>query len=159
LRVITTIPEVLHIAAAIRDRTSTDQAAIRDRIAAHRTAVAGLDNAARRLTVVPCPLLHDGRCSVYPIRPMSCRGWNSLDVRACEAHYLDPERQIRGEIYGPQHEVNVYVQAGMAAGLQAAGLPHDRVELVAALQVALDVPDAETRWLAGERIFDVAVVR
>jgi hypothetical protein len=90
---------------------------------------------------------------------MSCRGWNSLDVHFCEADFLDPAQVNRGPIYFPQHEINAYVQEGMTAGLQSAGLPHERVELVAALQVALDVPDARARWLAGERIFDVAVVR
>jgi hypothetical protein len=159
LQVITTIPEVLHIATTLRSWTAAEQAALRDRIAAHREVMAGLDRDARRRTRVACPLLRDGLCSVYPIRPMSCRGWNSLDVRVCEADYLDPTQQTLGAIYGPQHEIHIYVQEGMGAGLQASGLQHERVELVAALQVCLDVPDVQDRWLAGQRLFDPAAVR
>jgi hypothetical protein len=159
LRVITTIPEVLRIASDVRGLAPDERAALDGRIEAHRAATAGLDAAARRLTRPACPLLVDGRCSVYAIRPMSCRGWNSLDVQACEADFLDPSRLARTTIYAPQFQINAHVQEGMAAGREAAGLPHDRVELVAALRIALGTPDAEARWLDGEPIFEDAVVR
>ena len=37
--------------------------------------------------------------------------------------------------------------------MRAAGLPTDALELAAALDVALAMPDAEARWLAGEDVF------
>ena len=135
------------------------RAALDGRIEAHRAATAGLDGAARRLARAACPLLVDGRCSVYPIRPMSCRGWNSLDVQACEADFLDPTRLARTTTYAPQLQIHAHVQEGMAAGLEAAGLPHDRVELVAALRIAVGATDVEARWLDGEPIFEDAAVR
>ena len=33
---------------------------------------------------LPCPFLVDERCSIYEVRPLSCRGTNSLDAAACE---------------------------------------------------------------------------
>ena len=46
-----------------------------------------------------------------------------------------------------------FVLDGMRAGLSESGLQGDRVELTAALRIALEVPDAAERWLAGEAVF------
>ena len=94
LRVITTIPEVLRIASAVRGwRDNARRPRRPDRGSPRR------DSRARRGRPAPrpgrVPAAGYGRCSVYPIRPMSCRGWNSLDVRACEADFLDPTRLAR----------------------------------------------------------------
>ncbi len=159
LYVVTTIPEVFQIAAALRDWAPAEFGALVARIEAHCSEMAGLGGNERRLVRVACPLLVNDRCSVYSIRPMSCRGWNSLDVQGCEAHYLDPTQLTRVPIYGPQHQISAYIQEGMTAGLMAAGLPHQRVELVAALHIALETPDALARWLEGEAIFEAARVR
>ena len=37
----------------------------------------------------PCPFLCDDACLVYAVRPLVCRGWNSMDVAACERAYLE----------------------------------------------------------------------
>ena len=34
-----------------------------------------------------CPLLKDGSCSVYPVRPMACRIYLSSDVNSCIRRY------------------------------------------------------------------------
>jgi Fe-S-cluster containining protein len=34
-----------------------------------------------------CPFLEDSVCLVYPVRPLACRGWNSIDAAACRAAY------------------------------------------------------------------------
>jgi hypothetical protein len=157
LRVVTTIPEVLQITAKVRsDSGSEGIEALRRRIARYRAATTGLDVAARRRLRVACPLLVDGLCSVYAVRPMSCRGWNSLDVGGCEADFLDPSRGVRVPVYEPQYQVNAFVQDGMASGLGAAGLQHDHVELAEALGVSLEIADAAERWLRGERLFAAA---
>ena len=158
LRVVTTIPEVLQIAAKVRSNNDSDGTeALRQRIAQYRNATTGLDAAARRRLRVACPLLVDDLCTVYAVRPMSCRGWNSLDVSGCEAHFLDPSRGVRIPVYGPQYQINAFVQDGIACGLRAAGLQHDRVELGEALGVSLEVADVAERWLRGECLFTAAV--
>ena len=159
LQVITTIPEVFEIAEVVRDWAPAELASLFARIEVHRARISVLSGDARRLVRIACPLLVDDRCSVYSIRPMSCRGWNSLDVQGCEAHYVDPTQLTRVPIYGPQHQISAYIQEGMTAGLMAAGLPYHRVELVAALRIALETPDALARWLEGEAIFEAASVR
>jgi hypothetical protein len=157
LHVIATIPEILRIAADLRSRLdSAALTALDARIAAHRAAMGGAIGTERRARRAACPLLENGRCTVYPIRPLSCRGWNSLDVATCEAHFVDSGRALHVPIYEPQHHVNALVQEGMGAGLAAAGLESDRVELVAGLAIALGQTDAAERWLRGERVFAAA---
>jgi hypothetical protein len=36
---------------------------------------------------VPCALLVDGRCSVYSVRPLLCRGYLSTDREGCRAGF------------------------------------------------------------------------
>jgi Fe-S-cluster containining protein len=43
--------------------------------------------------VEPCPLLVDGRCSVYEDRPLICRVWGNTERLACE-HGCRPARYM-----------------------------------------------------------------
>ncbi len=38
----------------------------------------------------PCPLLIDGACSVYDVRPVACRIYLSSNVNTCRQFYYDP---------------------------------------------------------------------
>lgn len=100
----------------------------------------------------PCALLVDGACSVYKARPMACRGWASMDAEACESWsdsipvpeaYRESRRAIdftlRAALKRHEHDKRSY-------------------ELNHAVRVALEDPDSESRWLAGEDVFkDVQV--
>ena len=46
-----------------------------------------------------------------------------------------------------------FVLDGMRAGLSESGLQGGLLELTGALRIALTVPDAAQRWLAGEAVF------
>jgi hypothetical protein len=49
--------------------------------------------------------------------------------------------------------VYTFVLDGMRAGLEQSHRDGELLELTAALAIALSVPDAAERWLAGERVF------
>jgi hypothetical protein len=49
-----------------------------------------------------------------------------------------------------------FILDGTRAGLAEAGLKGELLELVAALHIALALPDAEERWLAGAPVFATA---
>jgi hypothetical protein len=158
LRVVTTIPEVLWIAANFR--SCYDAGALRsllERVDVFVDAVVGRSVAERRSCRLPCPLLVDGLCSVYEVRPLSCRGWNSPEVSRCEADFHEPSRGTRAPVYEPQRQISACIQAGMSDGLQSAGLQYDRIELAEGLRVAIEVADAADCWLRGERLFVAAV--
>jgi Fe-S-cluster containining protein len=44
-----------------------------------------------------CPLLGcDGRCTVCPERPLACRGYQSIDLDACNAAVAEPKSLVPG---------------------------------------------------------------
>ncbi len=107
---------------------------------------------------LPCSLLVDDRCSVYRVRPLTCRGFNSSDARQCE-HWVKVRGQVEVPIYEPQHRLATFVLDGLRAGLAEGKLPNDLLELTAGLRIALTVPNAFDRWTAGDSIIAPARMR
>ena len=71
---------------------------------------------------VPCPLLDEqqGTCTVYEVRPLRCRGWNSTDPSACEARDHTPIPSVL-----EQHQLAKEVTSEL--------VPADLTDLAAAL--------------------------
>src|SRR5919108_2665144 len=81
-------PEAFRIAAHLKQTRSPGELAdLVYRLGAHGQQ----DFGAR-----PCVFLADGRCSIYEVRPMVCRGYNSLSKERCEAFYHDASIDLRG---------------------------------------------------------------
>ncbi len=153
MRVAATPPEALHIAAFLRARLSDDEMAeLQERLARIERRTRGLSWHQHIRLHLPCPLLRDNSCSVHPVRPFVCRSHNSLDVKHCEEYERGPS-EMMVPMYKPQQDITNGTAHGLSAGLAAAGLDGDHVELVSALRTALEVPDVGERWLAGERVF------
>jgi Fe-S-cluster containining protein len=149
----TALPEVIRIVAYLRQTLSPeDFEAFRERVLRlddQRHALKQDKWAAARL---PCPLLVDQRCSAYAARPLTCRGYNSSDARACERSFRE-RTHVEVPVYAPQHRLATFVLDGMRAGLEESNLTGSLLELAAALRIVLTVPDAVERWLNGEAIF------
>ncbi len=159
VHVVVSAPEALRVARYLREtRSPADLERVRLKLAWLDEQTRGLDRDARADTRLPCALLEDFSCSVHPARPLRCRSWNSLDVERCKVE-LDHPRSGNLEIESVQWEVTRAVAAGVAEGIRGAGLDGARLELTAAIRIALETPDAEARWLAGEPIFAAAATR
>lgn len=52
---------------------------------------------------LPCPFLINSKCSIYEIRPFTCRQYHSRDVRACEKSFQNPK------LLHLQHPQSVYL--------------------------------------------------
>jgi Fe-S-cluster containining protein len=153
LTVGTSVPEVVRIAEYLRQTLSPEELrAVRERVARADGARRRLRPDQRAASRLPCPLLTDHRCSAYPVRPLTCRGFNSADASRCEL-FVTSRARVALPVYQPQQRLMTFVLDGTRAGLAASGLPDDLLELNAALRIALDVPDAFGRWLAGEPVF------
>jgi Fe-S-cluster containining protein len=149
----TAAPEVLRIAAHLRQTLTPEQLrATQARIKALLEQRRALRPDRRSHARLPCALLVEDRCSIYPVRPLTCRGYNSSDARQCERS-LEPGSQVLVPSYAPQHRLCTFVLDGMRAGLEESHLDGELLELTAALDIALTVPDAAERWLAGEKVF------
>ena len=142
-----------------------------ERVAAHVAAVRartrGLSTAERFSPDHPCAFLDvtSGRCTIYEVRPLSCRGMNSLDAGACEKRLRDPE--ARAEFLakgagGRSFREPIRAFHAVSAGLQIAvadlrGLDMRPLDLTGALDLLLNgpatLPDA---WMAGESPFEAA---
>jgi len=146
-------PEALYIAAYLQETLSAEaQIELRTHLSARaeerqgRTVDAGRTN--QRFC---CFLCEDRQCSIYPIRPLACRGYNSLSRSACEEAFTGQDDRVH------MHEGVREVAAGVIYGLILAskklGLEWGRYELETAVLRALDTPDAAQRWARGERVF------
>jgi Fe-S-cluster containining protein len=150
-------PEVLRIAAYLRATLSPeDLIAVRERIADLDDQTRTMSSLQREHARLPCALLADQRCTVHAVRPLTCAGWNAVDVNECKADWLDPEASDAITSNVVQIEAFQATRLGIDLGSEELGLEHDTLELTTALRIALDTPDAAERWLAGERLFAAA---
>jgi len=155
-----TAAEVLFIADYLhRKLAPADLAALKKQVAELDAATRGLGQAARFALGRPCALLADGLCLVYPVRPLLCRGWNSLDPDKCRAAVLHPEAIGAVRVDAIQMRTHQYVFRGLGQGISAAGLAGASLEFTAALRIALEDLDPLDRWLAGEDVFRAAESR
>jgi Fe-S-cluster containining protein len=146
-------PEVLRIAAYLRQALSAEELrAARERVTRLAEQRRALSRSERSRARLPCALLVGDRCSAYPVRPLTCRGYNSSDARQCERS-LDPRGGAVVPVYYPQQRLHTFVLDGLRAGAAECRLDGELLELTAALEIALAVPDAAARWCAGEAVF------
>ena len=144
------VPEALSVAEHVRARWSVGELdGLQARVQTFLDHTEGLTYEQRAHTRHPCPMLIDDSCSVYEVRPLACRGWNSLDVSKCEEDHHQPERHRVTPVYVPQLDIARSVRIGLYAGIRCAGLQHDRVHFIPALSVALYDPNAGEQWVAG----------
>jgi Putative zinc- or iron-chelating domain len=102
----------------------------------------------------PCGLLTaEGRCSVYAIRPMTCRGFHSFSRSACQASCEGRASGPTAALDEPLHMLVAAMQGGIERGLAEHGFESGWVELNESLLHALDLPAALIAWLNREPIF------
>ncbi len=157
-KVILTAPEALRIAAHLRSTLDPGAlAAIGARIAAADERTRGLTRSRRFEAKIACPLLGgDGSCSVHEVRPLTCAGWTSLDVSACEQHFASETGGASPPVYALGYEITGAVLAGLALACGDAGLDGALLELVAAVRIALERPTAGERWRRRLPVFGLA---
>lgn len=134
-----------HILATFSD---PELFALKERLAAHSEKVLALTPAEHAMQNHVCPLLQkDGRCSVYPVRPQTCRRHHSLDVTACQFAYDHPTDL---DFPSPHHpELFRVLTEAMRLNTEAyAQLGFDTTvyELGTALEEALSDPESWAGW-------------
>jgi uncharacterized protein len=139
-------PEAFRIAMHLKQtRSPGELAALVYRLGAHGQTDFG---------VRPCVFLADGRCSIYEVRPMVCRGYNSLSKERCEAYYHDASVDLKGTKDRVAGRLAEAMEDGIIAGLNALGLDAQWYELASAVLRALETTDGPERWARGEAVFE-----
>jgi len=136
-------------------------------VAAHRARTRGLSTAARFSPQHPCAFLDvaGGRCTIYEVRPLSCRGMNSLDASECEKRLREPAARaaflaegVGGHSFMEPIRAFHAVSAGIQLGAsQLHGLDMSPLDLGAALDLLLNgAPEIPDAWIAGGSPFESA---
>ena len=155
LRVDVFAHEVLLLADHIRQHFGVEEkAALLGRLAAHSEEVMPLSPFQHATRNVQCPMLIEGRCSVYAARPHSCRRHHSQDLSVCQytfdhptdlespaAHDRDLYRALTAAM---QENIDVYFQLGFDVTIY---------ELGTALLEAVSDPASWQRWQDREQAF------
>ena len=162
-----TPPEALAIAAYLRQALDGEELATIAAVLAQRARqTRGLSSAERFSPEHPCPFLDRGRCSIYEVRPLSCRGMNSLDAEECRARLRDPDTRasfLAQGSGGRSFMEPIRAFHAVSAGLQLSlaelyGLDMRPLELTAALDTLLNGPASDAAdWLGGKAAFESAL--
>jgi Fe-S-cluster containining protein len=127
--------------------TPEEKARVHAEVRANSAALRKLGEEERVTRNIKCPLLNEGRCTVYEARPQSCRNYHATNVAGCRQSYEEPENLDIDPDFAP----GVY-QAGGAhveafcTAMRDAGYDVNAYELNCALDAALSQPAARERF-------------
>jgi Fe-S-cluster containining protein len=140
-------PEILAVAAYLTSTLGGDDLhQLRERLAAHAARVAELSDDERWAARIPCALLGpDGRCTVYPVRPLRCRAFHSCDVAVCQDAFEGGTDALPPTIPALDR-ANRAVEEGFDRALAAAGLSAAPERLEVGLAAALALPASVVPW-------------
>ncbi len=131
-----------------------------NRIAALDRKTKNMNMHERAVSHLACAFLADDRCLVYPVRPLRCRAYNSLDAQSCRTIYETGNLETTIDYYYPQREIPFLVQTGLRAASQACGCDSAILDLTSAMRIALGGKRrAAEEWLNGKPIFSPAHVK
>jgi Fe-S-cluster containining protein len=160
-----TPPEALAIADHLRRTCSPEEL---ERVIVHlakrREETRDLSAAERFSPDHPCPFLESARCTIYEVRPLSCRGMNSLDANECATRLRDPAARaafIEHGTGGRSFIEPIRAFHAVSAGLQLAlaelyRLDMRPLDLTAAVHLLLTTESFGPDWLDGQPSFESA---
>lgn len=131
------------------DRTFSveEKARVYDEIRANSVALDNLDEFERMRRNVKCPFLKEGRCSIYSVRPQTCRNYHATSAVGCQQSYEDPDNLDIDPEFAP-----LVYQAGGAhvdaitTAMREAGYDTNVYEMNNAIAAALAEPGARERF-------------
>lgn len=86
--------ELEYLKYFMRKRFTGDRlVVIKDKAKKKNEELSGLSANILLLKRIPCPLLYENVCSVYPSRPMACRIYLSSDVDSCIEEFRNPSNE------------------------------------------------------------------
>lgn len=161
-------PEVIFVADH-KERAFDDASReeLRRQLAERRRAISGRTTADRQTLDLACGALANAACSVHPGRPLPCRGGFSSDAGFCRDLFEDFTGVLAALDEGTRAEPFLTVpktlfnsaQVGLVNAFKEIGYRCPPLELTAALDVAMSLPDPGATWIADEGVFADAELR
>jgi hypothetical protein len=152
-----TAPEVLRIARWLRRNAASVPRLAPGAVLARCDERAGLSLSDLMQQRPNCPLLIDGACGVYTVRPINCRQLLSSSMEACRADFEGIATNV--PFVAEAQQKGAHIRALLLGAMDAAGRDASSYELAQALSIALKLPDAEQRWLGGEDVFAPVAIK
>jgi Fe-S-cluster containining protein len=150
-------PEVLAIATFVRERfDEARQAALDRRVEANISATEGMDMSQRDRVRLDCPFLEAGKCTVYEVRPIACRGYSSYSVEDCREDYEHPGTGVEGHANGLRELVYGAIREGLAIACKSASIEYRLLELVRAYKIASEDSTLVETWRSRPEAFETA---
>lgn len=124
-----------------RQFTPREQERVRSEIAANSAVLQSLDEVERMQRNIKCPFLCEGRCTIYAVRPQTCRNYHATDAAGCQTSFEEP-----GNLdIDPEFAPLVYQAGGahvdaFSQAMRDEGYDITAFELNTALAVALTQP-------------------
>jgi Fe-S-cluster containining protein len=155
--------EVFRILDFVEDSFEPEEKArVYAEVRANSAAIGKLGEGERVVRNVKCPFLNEARCTVYAVRPQSCRNYHATSVAGCRQSYEQPENLD----IDPEFAPGVYQAGGahveaVSNAMRDVGYDVNAYELNCALDAALSEPGARERFesrlepftaLGGERV-------
>jgi len=157
LRVRATPLEVLCILDHLQSKLEPGEySALRQRFTETDAVTRGMNGIQRIGVKKVCPFLSDTECMIYAVRPLACRTFHSLDPLDCRASLDDEQRSLR--IRPDLFVISAGMLAGVKEGLGQVERQTNLLEFIAGMQIALNEPALERRWLAGDPVFAEAEI-
>lgn len=138
-----------------RELAAADRTRIEKEIAINSAVFAQLDDDERARSNTKCPFLHLGRCSIYPVRPQTCRNYHATSATGCKQAYEQPHN----DDIDPEFAPLVYQSGGahvdaFSGALGEAGYDVAAYELNTAIAAVLEDPvAARERFDARQCVF------
>jgi Fe-S-cluster containining protein len=150
-------PEVLAIAAFVRERFDEERRAVLGRrVEANISATVGMDMRQRDRVRMDCPFLEAGKCAVYEVRPVACRGYSSYSVEDCREDYEQPGIGVEVHTNGLRELVYGAIREGLAVACRSASVESRLLELVRAYKIASEDPTLAETWRSRPGAFETA---
>jgi len=150
-------PEAVLLGLHLLDRfTASELHAIDLRTKAVSSRIKGMDVKAlgKIRHELPCPLLMDGTCGVHPVRPLACRGWNSVSAEQCAASNTQGPMTMIENYEWPRTLADV-IQSALLHGARKHGLEVGFLRLPNALSLMMrhGIEKCAADWLRKNAFF------
>ena len=150
-------PEVLAIATFVRERFDAERrATLEARVEANIAATESMDMSQRDRVRLDCPFLEAGKCTVYEVRPVACRGYSSYSVEACRADNERPGTGVEIPTNGLRELVYGAIREGLGVACRSASVEHRLLELARAYKIASKDPTLVENWRNRPEAFETA---
>ena len=150
-----TLLEGIAIAHFLRQWDDNQQREIAGKIDSLWRVVRGLEDDERMMSRKKCAFLDDsGCCSIYPVRPLFCRGVTSTDVEACRAAIADQAFGVTTEVMMHQFQLDLYKVAfdAIESGLERSGRDSRSFQLSGLVRYLLAHPGQEEVLLTSSSL-------